>query len=142
MPGFYDHVKIPVMLACNDDNGNFDGKMRIVEVHDCLYLEHEGFLEDEGLAFALGDDHGVPSLVIGGCKFQYISRREWVGNICWDLFWMYGKAVQELLNYLVKTGQFTCTQGESRLYNWWEKGETFGDSEMGIIAKYSSTFRL
>jgi hypothetical protein len=147
----YAYEQIPVMLACNDDHGNFDGNIRMIDIHDSLQLECNFINEDEedegafdfaGLECSLGDDNGVPSLIFGEHKFHYIKRLNWCGNMCWDLFVMYGEDFLPFLNYLHKSKQYSCTEGESRLFNWWEQDKEFGEAELGMIAKFSSTFRL
>ena len=140
--GHYDYEKVPVMLACNDDYGNCDGQIRLVDISDALYLEHSGFMQDEGLAFKRVNTEEGYVIEIGGERFHYFSFKPHVGNMCWCLYWMYVKDFRPFLNHLRRTGEFTCTEAESRLYRWWEAGKEFGDTEMRLILKGTQHFRL
>lgn len=136
------------MLACNDDNGMFDGNIRMIDIHDSMMLE-SCFIDDEhgfdfvGVEFSL--DSGT--LVSNGHRFPYVRRLEWCGNMCWDLFVMYALDCQRLLNYLQGAQMhgrriYTCVEGESRLFEHWNAGRQIGEKQMGLIAKFSIDFRL
>ena len=143
--GFYDQVKIPVMLCWNDDYGNFDNQIRRIDIHEALQLDSHFVDEDGesiGLSCALGTDEDAGSILIGTRKFSYLDRRMWVGNIYWDLVWMYGKDLLEFLNYIQQTKHFDMEEAEHRLFNWWESGKPFDQKALSLIAKFSSTFRL
>src|SRR5437868_4820956 len=71
----YAYVQIPVMLACNDDRGEFDGNVRMVHIHDALeleshYIDEESF-EPSGVECSLASANGMSCLVIGAEVFPY-----------------------------------------------------------------------
>src|SRR3712207_534307 len=37
--GIYDYVRIPVMVCCNDDRGNFSNQIVRVDIHDSIEIE-------------------------------------------------------------------------------------------------------
>ena len=129
---------IPVMLACNDERGNTDGLLRVVELHDALTLEHEGYLDDEGHPMALSD----AALVLGGETFEVIQRRSWVGNMCWECVWLEARTLQRVLHVLQKTGDFQCTEGQRMLFDHWGQGILLTAADMLLIAEAAERFRL
>jgi hypothetical protein len=134
-------AKIPVMLCCNDDNGLFAGEIVKIDLHDALTLESRVLNDDlmpAGIECSIEDK----TLIIKGEKFPYFYHREWVGNIYWDLFGLYGADVLRLLNLIMETKHFHCEVGDSRLFEWWESGKPFGDLELGIIVRAAQDFRL
>jgi hypothetical protein len=132
------------MLCCNDDNGNFNNQIVKVDIHDSIELEtifvDEKSFELAGLDCVLGSHEDAGSIIIGARKFPYHNHITWVGNIYWDLFWMYGKDALDLLNCLKESKHFSVEQAESRLYSWWYGDQPFGQRELGLIAKFSSAF--
>ena len=129
---------IPVMLACNDERGHMDGLLRIVELHDALTLEHEGYLDDEGHPMALSDT----ALVLNGETFEVVKRLSWVGNMCWECVWLEARALQRLLHMLQQTGDFQCTEGQRMLSDHWELSVLLTAADMLMIAEAAERFRL
>ena len=129
---------VPVMLACNDERGNADGLLRVVELHDAMTLEHEGWLGGEGHPMTLN----IMSLVLSSETFEVVKRRSWVGNMCWECIWLEARTLQRFLHALQQTGDFACTEGQQALYDHWEQGVRLTAADMLIIAEAAEHFRL
>ena len=127
---------IPVMLACNDERGNTDGLLRLVELHDAMTLEHEGWLDGEGHPMTLSDT----ALALGRETFEVVKRRSWVGNMCWECVWLEARTLQRVLHMLQQTGDFQCTEGQQMLSDHWEQGILLTAADMLLIAEAAERF--
>lgn len=98
---------IPVDFACNDpDSGLFAGRVGNAEI-DGNEIERFGevaFTEMEDCRFRIHRK-----------VFAFESRKEWVGNWCWNRYWMPVKEANRLVEHLRKNG-WQCTTGETRFY--------------------------
>ena len=107
-------MALRVMFACNDyRNGMFQGWFDSVGI-DKYEAELDG--PPTRITFLTRDGVNITNRVrIGRKVFEHTGVAEWVGNWCWDEIRIVdGK---RLLRHLKARG-FTCSAGESRLFNW------------------------
>jgi hypothetical protein len=135
----FEHEQIPVHLCCNDpDNGNFSGRVWSMEIGPNMEFESRRWWSFQRgpwgpcLRYLWGDR---PRIVIAGRHFPITFHKEWYGNWCWDLVHMPGEAVLELLNWAKFRKWFTCSCGETRLFNWYANGQQFTDQDLRLIGK-------
>lgn len=104
-----------VHVCCNDGrNGLFEGRVTAIELSD-MTLEH-------------CSEHGCKFTVLGDGLFRLSRRvfkfnawREWVGNWCWNAYQLDKDEARRLLQYLKKSGRWTCTDGPEELFEWFNK---------------------
>ena len=129
---------LPVMLACNDERGNTDGLLRMIELHDALTLEHPDMLDDGGFPCTLTPT----ALSVAGETFALTGHRSWVGNICWECVWMDGATLLRFLRTLQQTDAFECTEGQAGLYVRWRSWTPLTSEDIAVIRAAASTFRF
>lgn len=98
-----------VDFACNDpDNGNFAGRVWM----GCIDgNEIERCAGDVAFTF-MGS-----SIRLHRATFAIEDAREWVGNWCWNRYWMTVKEANRLASHLRDHG-WTCNSGEQRFFDW------------------------
>jgi hypothetical protein len=129
-------INIEVMLAVNDDNGNFSGHVAKIEIGDAMDLEAPGFCVEDGPPIEyLPGPFPSRKIVLCGRRFPVKGYRSWVGNIIWDKVEMSGTAVVILLNLLKREG-WNCVDAETRMFNLFESETVdFELSDSRILAK-------
>ena len=121
-----------VHIACNDpDNGHFARKAQALQLDfgkgDYLELgmcgrRDPGFLVLDGGFFRLGR-----------YKYPFSRSGEWVGNWCWNGYWMPIPEVVRFLDWLHRRRLFHCTTGETRIYNMWNNSAGFDDEDRRFL---------
>jgi hypothetical protein len=117
-----DPYIIRIDMACNDpDNGLFAGRV-------CQIALPDGLLELTANAWGVLSFRGCPKLVekgsairLAGKQWPIIRSEEWVGNWCWNGYWMRDQAARQFLVWLHARGLFHCEAGELRLSNAWDQ---------------------
>lgn len=106
---------VPIDFACNDpDNGNFQGKVWMASI-DGNEIERS----DGEVAFTELDG----AFRIHRAKFAVAEAKEWVGNWCWNRYWMTVKESNRLASHLRANG-WRCTCGDDRFFDWMNEGVT------------------
>lgn len=110
---------IRIDICCNDpDNGLFDHVARQIDLPDNLmelearYYDRPPRFVDLGGAFRLA-----------GKRWPYVQSKEWVGNWCWNAYWLEEPVARAFLIWLHGRKLFDCTCGEQRLFNVWKLDE-------------------
>lgn len=100
---------IAVDFACNDpDNGLFAGRAGAASVFD-NDLELDPLA---GVAFTVGDGW----IRIHRRKFKFHSSVDWMGNWCWNRYWLPLQEYRRLVRTLAQNG-WHCTGGLARWGN-------------------------
>ena len=100
-------------FACNDpDNGLFAGKVASAQWDDCE-IEAPNW---EGYTFA-ETPNGIR---IHRRTFIVQRSKEWIGNWCWNGYWMERAEWKRLLLTLRENG-WRCTCGPCRFYDWFNR---------------------
>jgi len=119
-------MKLCISLACNDPrNGNPTGYVDAIQVRPDGDIE--SIMQLVGGRLSLRMFHSANSkkpreIKIGHIILRIHSYSTWVGNWCWDEASADTDQVERLLAYLQRRG-WTCEQGESTLYEKWERKE-------------------
>lgn len=97
---------IKIDFACNDpDNGAFAAIAGVASVHGCdLELDPLG-----GVRFT----DGPGWIRIHRGTFKTSGAREWVGNWCWNRYWLPVQEYRRLIRHLARHG-WRCTGGLAR----------------------------
>ena len=108
-----------VDVACNDpDNGNFAGRTMMVQVGE-MEIEADNWA---GYAFSVLDSGQVR---LHRRAFSFVDRKFWMGNWCWDRFWMRRSEAKRFLGMLRDSGRWRCTSAPCRLYDWFNREGQF-----------------
>ena len=130
-------------VACNDpDNGLFSGtaQMMQIETWDKETVELECFCRPP--RFTEGDGW----IRIHRLKWPIVRSKEWMGNWCWNAYWLQPFTLIGLLHAAHKAGFFRCVSGPSHLFdNWNDTPRNFntdlwttnlwGRHGIGVVAK-------
>lgn len=87
-----------VMFCCNDERGNFTGRVVELDIADEVHLRCSN---DRGLSIRFLFPAGVK---VGRRTFGGGDRQLWVGNVFWDSFSMTLGPARELVAYLIASG--------------------------------------
>jgi len=106
---------VEVQIACNDPrDGNPMGRAVAVNIagveFEALNLPEPKFVETEG-AFRLS-----------GKRWRFRKSTSWVGNWCWDAFWMPRDDAADFLLWLRRRGLFFASSGPVTLMDWFQSG--------------------
>ena len=119
-------MKFYISLACNDPrNGNPTGYVDAIQVRPAGDIESLMQLVGGRLSlrmFYSANSKKPREIKIGHIILRIHSYSTWVGNWCWDEASADTDQVERLLAYLQRRG-WTCEQGESTLYEKWERKE-------------------
>ena len=106
---------VEVDFACNDpDNGLFAGKVWQVTINGNTVESPNG----QEYAFTEMDG----AIRIHRRKFAFSASKEWVGNWCWNRYWMSVAEANRLTRHLRDNG-WRCTEGEHRFYSYMNEVE-------------------
>jgi hypothetical protein len=102
-------------FACNDpDNGSFSGRTGMAVYGDAEIESPDIY---GGYKFTELDHGSIGFIRIHRRKFIYTDAREWVGNWCWNRYYLRRDEMKRLLLTLRDNGwRVTC--GPSRFYDW------------------------
>jgi hypothetical protein len=112
---------VRIDLACNDpDNGIFAGRLCQVNVGRLLDLTARNW--------SITSFRGCPSLregrdviAVSGKRWPIVRSEEWVGNWCWNGYWMREQVARQFLVWLHGTGRFQCEGGDSDWASAWDE---------------------
>jgi hypothetical protein len=99
---------VAIDFACNDpDDGLFAGKVAM------------GAIDGNDVETPHGGDVTFTEL-LGGFRihrksFVFVESKHWVGNWCWNRYWLTVKEANRLVEHLRAHG-WHCTCGEERFY--------------------------
>lgn len=96
---------VPVDFACNGDGGYFDGNVGWISAYGCD-LEWCGLRDP---AFTVKDGW----FRLHRQKFRFEASQEWVGNWCWNRYWLARSEYRRLIRTLSQAG-WHCTGGIAR----------------------------
>ncbi len=102
-----------VMLAVNDNNGNFTGELEEVDISDVIRIDCNE--EPPRIEYHLP----LSRIFVGSEVYEIISFRGWVGNMVWDAVRMKTGDAVRLLEQLRKEGWY-CEEAESTLFDAWD----------------------
>ena len=114
-------MNIRIDMACNDpDNGVFAGQVCAISLaHDLLELE--------ATAWTITSFRGCPTLKetsggirLSGKPWPVVRSKEWIGNWCWNAYWMDEEIAADFAVWLHRRGMFRPDNGEARLFEMWE----------------------
>lgn len=84
-----------VSFACNDDRGNFAGRIEEVSIEKV-----ELHLEGPSIVYREEDRR----LLVGRRRFDHLGTTVWVGNWCWNGAYMHSAEARRLVKYLIERG--------------------------------------
>jgi hypothetical protein len=107
-------------FACNDpDNGLATGRVAQIEISpDILTLDAKQWT---GFSFARCPkvrDEGS-SIILAGKRWPISRSKEWIGNWCWNAYWMEPVTARSFLIWLRARDLFHATEGEASLFYAW-----------------------
>lgn len=117
--------KVRIDFACNDpDNGNFAGKVWQAAISvpskrgpsDQIELETQ-FVEGQSFTIVEGQ------IRMHRIRVPFESRVYWLGNWCWDGFWLERAEAKRLL-FRMRSNGWRCTCGPARFFDWFNKENT------------------
>lgn len=116
--------QIMIDIACNNpDDGIFAGRAEMIEIAgDFLQLELAGCRAPKFTD--LGDE-----IRLSRRKWPIVGSKDWIGNWCWNGYWMKIPIAVDFLAWLQTTRIFHCTCGEERAYNIWNSEKPFDKSD-------------
>lgn len=106
---------VAIDVACNDpDNGMFAGRTMMIQIGE-MEIEADDW---NGYAFTVLEDGRFR---LHRRLFPYVDRKFWLGNWCWDRFWMRRAVAKQFLGMVRGSGHWRCTQAPCRLYDWFNR---------------------
>lgn len=106
--------RVRVDIACNDpDSGIFAGVAEQIQIGQEL-IELEAVHVRAPRFVDLGG-----TFRLAGKVWPYQSSKEWIGNWCWNAYWLRIETAVEFLVWLQHGGLFHCTMGEDRIFEMW-----------------------
>jgi hypothetical protein len=111
--------RIMVDVACNDpDNGSFAGRAAMIQIGDLLELEAKREPAPKIVELA-------GAIRFSGKAWPIHGSKDWVGNWCWNGYWMDIPVAVEFLTWLHGRDLYSVSSGETRLFNRWRWREPF-----------------
>lgn len=118
---------VQVCFACNDDHGDFAGKVESISVDIGSWQMDIERTHVGEVKFAQGDDHTIR---IHRQTFKYRSMAYWVGNWCWNGYALPYREYRRLIR-LLKANGWHCTSG---LVRWSDAFERLPPSPQTVAA--------
>jgi hypothetical protein len=133
----YRGYRVRIDVCCNDpDNGLFDHRAAAIQLQgDLLELAASDF---RGPTFREFPDH----IKLSRRRFPTLATKVWLGNWCWNGYWMDAVDAVELLSYAHAIGAFDVEQGEERLFARWRWQEVLTESDREFLARQMVKARL
>jgi len=101
-------------VACNDpDNGHFAGRTASISMLGCEF-EPSNF---DGYKFNVEVDG---TFRLHGKTVPFVSCTEWIGNWCWNRYWIRRSDAKALLHIFLKKN-WHCVSGPARLCDWYDR---------------------
>lgn len=119
--------RVMIDVACNDpDNGIFAGRAEQINVGNLMELEARRspaprFVEMQNC------------FRMAGKRWFTRGSKDWVGNWCWNGYWMDIPEAVQFLAWLHGRKMFDCTTGEQRLFNIWKLDRPFDDDDHAFL---------
>src|SRR5579875_3760956 len=93
-------------IACNDaDSGLFAGRAQMIELPDGL-MELEARHYDRAPTFL---EVSNSTFRLAGKRWPFVRSKEWVGNWCWNAYWLEEPVARAFLIWLHGRRLFQCT---------------------------------
>lgn len=107
--------RVAIDVACNDpDNGLFADRAGMITIDD-IELESDNWLD--GYRFTEIDG----AIRLHRRVFKIVASKDWIGNWCWNRYWMERAEAKRFLHMLRDSGHWRCTTGPSRWYEWFNR---------------------
>lgn len=106
---------IPVSLCVNDDHG-YPGRLQRMDFAGALEIDA---IDDRGLTFTEMKPYRFRTL---RREWEFARRRDHVGNIFWNCYWMRPEDAAALLKRVRASKLFTLDGGWEELFRWFESG--------------------
>lgn len=109
--------RVMIDVACNDpDNGIFCHRAHQIQVgYQFAELEAK---RDPAPRFTEEDDDRI---TMSGKSWPTHGSKEWVGNWCWNGYWMDIPTAVDFLVWLHRRNLFALTCGDDRLFQRWKR---------------------
>ncbi len=115
--------RVAIDIACNDpDNGLFADRAGMIQIDD-IELKSDNWVD--GYRFTEFDD----AIRLHRRKFKIVGSKDWVGNWCWNRYWMERIEAKRFIAMLRDSGRWRCTQGPCRWYDWFNREGRFAKKE-------------
>lgn len=119
-------------FQCNDpDNGIFNHDCRAIQIGDGEPLLELENWADRPPTFRVGS--GLVRL--SGKPWPIVGSQEWIGNWCWNAYWMPVDQVMRFLEWLNGRGLYSVSQGESRLFELWQAQRPWVDTDRAFVRR-------
>lgn len=123
--------RISIDIACNDpDNGLFAGRAEQINIKDadgeliefeCRRVRAPKIIEVAG------------GIRVAGKFWPTHGSKEWVGNWCWNAYWVDVDVAIAFLSWLHTRAFFDLTCGENRIFDRWKEREPFAQTDEAFI---------
>lgn len=122
-------MNIAIDIACNDpDNGLFDGRIAGIELaHRCLSLQPRVWKREPRMRVT--DTH----LVVSNKKFPIIDWQEWLGNWCWNRYWVTLDTAADFFTWLHAKNTFSVDMGDTELFHLWKADGPFARDDFRAL---------
>lgn len=131
--------RVMIDVACNDpDNGVFAGRAEQIQIgYDFIELEAR---REPSPRFR----ERYNGFVLAGKFWPTHGSKDWVGNWCWNGYWMAIPDAVQFLAWLHQRRLYDLTSGETRIFNVWKVPEPFDQSTRDLLDRMlgkPSTYR-
>ncbi len=109
-----------ISLACNDDGGNFAGRVDAITIDDVIQLE------GDPLRIAIGK-----TTIIEGMVVRARGHTTWYGNMMWDAIRQDAHDTARLLEHL-RRKHWTIIEGDAALFNAYDTGGDMAAALAGV----------
>jgi hypothetical protein len=127
-------MNVRVDICCNDpDNGIFDGRAAAIQLggDGLLELAAKNF---EGPRLTLLD--GLDRIRIAGKHWPITATRDYIGNWCWNGYWMRPAVAVDFLTWLHGRHIFSVEQAEEWIFNMWMNPAPFSADDRRFLATF------
>lgn len=119
--------RIMVDIACNDpDNGSFAGRAEMIQIGDLLELASKRDPAPKIVEIA-------GAIRFAGKVWPVHGSKDWVGNWCWNGYWMDIPVAVEFLTWIHGRDFYHADSGEERLFNRWRWREPFDRNQKDFM---------
>lgn len=95
-------MNVTVAFCCNDERGNFAGRVVEIGIEDMIRLEAP---HERGLLMKWTERDRYTNVQIGRRAFATVGKRQvCIGNVFWDAIGMSAKQARALVEYLLGFG--------------------------------------
>lgn len=124
-----------VDVVCNDpDNGLFAHCAQQIQIGSQLIeLEAKDWFRPPRFVEISG------AFRLSGKVWPICGSQDWVGNWCWNGYWMDIPVIVDFLAWLHGRDLFSLTCGEDRVFTRWGWREPFGKSDKELLTRLLGT---